>query len=173
MSRQAPFNRKRTLAQARDLMLNELRLLLRLRVLPESEVVISTNVLGLDRREPEDKGVAVYFTLKGRAQVLACDRWDRVADNLYAIGLHIKSLRAQLRYGVGSLEQALGGYLALPAKEPWWKVLGVRESAGVAEIDAAYYRLAPAAHPDHGGSDEAMARLNTARDEGRTAARLR
>src|SRR3546814_20238180 len=31
--------------------------------------------------DPADPGVAVYFPLKGRDTVLACDRWYRAADN--------------------------------------------------------------------------------------------
>ena len=54
-------------------------------------VVSSNLVLNLDgtirasQKEPADPGVAVYFTLKGRDYIMACDRWNRTADNLAAI----------------------------------------------------------------------------------------
>jgi hypothetical protein len=44
------------------------------------------------------------------------------------------------------------------------EVLGVREDAGRAEIDAAYRRLMRRAHPDHGGSTGLASQLNAARD---------
>ncbi len=35
----------------------------------------------------KDHGVAVYFTLNGRAMVMACDRYQRAAANLRSLGL--------------------------------------------------------------------------------------
>mgnify|MGYP000712282402 CR=1 FL=1 len=85
-------------------------------------VVLSTNVEtrldGMprsDRRAPADPGAAVYFRLKGQPRCLACDKWDRVADNIAAIAAHIEAIRAVDRYGVGTLDQAFAGYAALPA----------------------------------------------------------
>lgn len=176
--RTAPFNRKEwngrwsetksvTIAVARDRLQNELDLL------RASSIVLSTNVeLRLDgqprsdRSPPSDPGVALYFKLRGRDTVLACDKWDRVADNIVAIAKHIEALRGIERWGVGSLEQAFAGYQALPAPEQWWQVLGVAANATRDQISAAYREKARAAHPDSGGSDAAMARLNTARDDG-------
>jgi hypothetical protein len=52
------------------------------------QLVISTNIElrrdGLPyagRREPADKGVAVYFDYRKRSMCFACDRWDRIGDN--------------------------------------------------------------------------------------------
>jgi hypothetical protein len=68
------------------------RLFRELDLLSASNCVVSTNVEtradGLprsDRRAPDDPGVAVYFQLHGKDRVLACDKWDRVADNIAAI----------------------------------------------------------------------------------------
>ncbi|WP_347271875.1 J domain-containing protein [Rhizorhabdus histidinilytica] len=159
-----------TIATARDRLQREVDLL------GARDVILSTNVeLRLDgqprsdRGNPVDTGAALYFKLKGRDTVLACDRWDRVADNIIAIAKHIEAIRGMDRWGVGTVEQVFTGYQALPAPEQWWQVLGVSAAAAVDEIDAAYRRLAPAAHPDRGGSDAAMARLNAARDAGRAA----
>ena len=136
--------------------------------------VLSSNVsLRLDGRprsdeEPTDPGVAVYFQFKGKATVLACDRWNRVADNIAAIAAHIDALRRVDRYGVGTLDQAFAGYKALPADSAadWRMVLfGVKDwRGGVEEVQAAYRARARQAHPDAGGSDDAMAHLNRARD---------
>ena len=137
-----------------------------------TDIVLSSNLdLRLDglprsgQANPTDPGAALYFKLKGRDTVLACDRWAKVQDNIFAIAKHIEALRGMDRWGVGTLEQAFAGYQALPAPEQWWDVLGVGCQATTAEIEAAYRRLARAAHPDTGGSDASMSRLNAARDQ--------
>lgn len=165
----ARFSQQRCLPEACAFVLDELR---RLGAEAES-VVVSSNVQPLllvraqrSLAQPADRGVAVYFQLKGRAQVLACDRWDRVEDNLYAVGKHIVAIRAQARYGVGTVQQAFAGYLA-PARPSWWEVLKVPPQADPKEIERAYQREARRLHPDRGGSDDSMARLNAARDEAR------
>lgn len=142
-------------------------------------VILSTNVelnsYGEPRggrREPEDPGVAVYFKLSGKDRVLACDTWDRTADNLASVAAHIECLRGIDRYGVGTLDQAFAGYDALPPpgahnRPPWRKVFGFAPDQTVTEetVAAAYRDLAKQMHPDlQGGSHEAMAMLNEARD---------
>jgi hypothetical protein len=147
-----------------------------LRRLGATRVVVSSNLrLRSDgrpyadqKRMLEDPGVAVYFTLKGAARVLACDKWNSVADNLMAIGKHIEALRAVDRYGVGFLEQAFAGYTALPPAvgHDWRIVLGFRKDELVSPnvVQARYRTLAAKAHPDVGGDPNEMTRLNAARD---------
>lgn len=112
------------------------------------------------RRTPDDPGVAVYFQWKKRDIVFACDRWLSIEDNLWAIVKHIEALRGQERWGVGSLDQAFAGYMALPDPDTrqWWEVLGVDKMAGDGEIRTAYISLARKYHPDTGdnGGDTAM-----------------
>ena len=48
---------------------------------------------------------------------------------------------------------------------PWWKVLEVDPGASEEVINAAYRALAKREHPDHGGSEDRMKRLNLAHDE--------
>ncbi len=127
-------------------------------------LVISSNVtLGAI---PKDKGVCVYFQLKGRPYALPCDKWDRVEDNLWAISKHLESLRLQERWGVGSIERAFAGYLALPApaseEARWWEVLGIAREASPALVTAAFRSKAHLNHPDTGGSTAAMAKINQA-----------
>lgn len=59
----------------------------------------------------------------------------------------------------------------VPEEAPtgWWSVLGIGPDANRQAISVAYRRLAMENHPDHGGSDTAMARINAARDEGLAA----
>ena len=80
------------------------------------------------------------------------------------------ALRAIERYGVGTLDQAFAGYDALPPpgaanRPPWRKVLGIPDDAPLSEdvIQSAYRKRAMELHPDKGGSHDAMAALNDAR----------
>lgn len=154
-----------TIATARERLQRELDLL------GASYPTLSTNVeLRLDgqprsdRRDPDDPGVAVYFRFQGRDIALACDKWDRVADNVAAIAKHIEAMRGMDRWGVGTAAQAFAGYERLAAPEHWTEILGVQRGSGREAINAAYRSKARDAHPDQGGSNDAMARLNAARD---------
>jgi len=150
------------------------RLERQLELLAATAPVLSTNIsLRLDGRprsdeDPKDPGAAVYFRFKGKATVLACDRYLRVADNIAAIANHIDALRRIERYGVGTIEQALAGYKALPADTAadWRAVFGFARDVRVSvdEVQSAYKERARKAHPDRGGSDDAMAHINRARD---------
>lgn len=150
------------------------RLIVELRRLGASNEVLSTNVeMRLDgwprsgQREPEDPGAAVYFSLKGKPCCLACDRWNRVADNIAAIAAHVEAIRAVDRYGVGTMEQAFAGYAQLPAAaEDWRIVLGLPRAGQPTQddIEEAFRREARKHHPDVGGSVDGMARLNRARE---------
>ena len=148
------------------------RLSTELERLGATQEILSTNVPvrldGLPRSgqaEPQDVGAAIYFRLKGKPRCLACDRWDRVADNLAAIAQHIDALRRIDRYGVGTLDQAFAGYAALPpTAEEWWLILDVPRTASREQILSAHRQLAGQHHPDRGGDPTMMARVNRARD---------
>lgn len=138
--------------------------------------ILSTNVItrldGMPRSnqsEPGDPGAAVYFQLKGKPHCLACDTWDRVADNIAAIVRHIDALRRIDRYGVGTMEQAFVGYAALPAQAAsWFVVLEFPESSTSWDaVEDRYFQLAQKHHPDKGDSVETMAKINVARDTAR------
>lgn len=168
--RTAAYQRKnaqfadRSLAKARDFVLDQIRLL------KGRDVIVSTNVQlrndGLPRsgqKAPADPGVAVYFVLNGQPKVLACDKWYTVEDNLWAVGKHIEAIRGQQRWGVGTVDQAFMGYDALPApKTAWWEVLGVERDANLEEIQSAYRQRAKETHPDAGGNREDFERIQTA-----------
>ncbi len=133
------------------------------RLLPANNMVISTNIkLRIDglpysnQRPPNDCGAAVYFQYNGQPIVFACDRWRTVEENLWAIVKHLEALRGQERWGVGNLEQAFAGYMALPAPEGgnWWEVLGVSQTASPDDVRAAYRGLVRQHHPDAGGDPE-------------------
>lgn len=167
--------------QARELTVGaaRLRLIEELERLRAVNVVLSSNVeLRLDgqirsaRGEPADPGVAVYFQRSGKPYVLACDRWDRVADNIAAVAKHIEAMRGMERWAVGELDRIFAGFASLPPpaegnRAPWRSVLGVEPSASLAEAERRYHNMARTAHPDNGGSHEMMALLNAAIAEAR------
>lgn len=153
------------------------RLQVELERLRARDPILSTNLAlrldGLPRADqgnPADPGVAVYFTLKGQARCLACDRYHTVAGNIAALAAHIESLRRIDRHGVGTIDQAFAGYTALPPARTWRDVLKFEPHVVVTldDLEARYRRLAKDAHPDAGGTHGDMAALNAARDQART-----
>lgn len=117
-----------------------------------------------------DPGIAVYFKLKGKPRVLACDRWASAAENMAAIAGHIEAIRAVDRYGVGTLEQAFAGYQALPsAAGSWFVVLEFSEPPKDWDtIERRFYTLVKTHHPDRGGNPDTMAKINAAFDTARS-----
>jgi len=135
--------------------------------------VISTNVRGYEQRgvwrpyslksEPDDTGVACYFGVEDDPICLSCDRWLRVVDNIRAVGLTIAAMRSLERWGAAERRQAFQGFRALPASHHDWRtVLGLSGKPDYQEVRKQYRRLAASAHPDQGGSEHDMARLNLA-----------
>lgn len=152
-----------SIAECTDKIISEVRLM------PGTRCVISSNLrIRLDglpysnQRQPDDSGAAVYFRYNDKPIVFACDRWRKVEENLWAIAKHLEALRGQERWGVGNLEQAFTGYVALPAPEQWWQVLGVSPDASSDQIRAAYRELARQAHPDAGGDHDRFVRIQAA-----------
>ncbi len=138
-------------------------------------VVVSTNIPLKANGEPysdpgrmPDPGAAVYFRLKDKSYCLPCDRWLGVEENLYAIAKHIEAMRGMERWGVGSIEQTFAGFRELPSfageGEDWRTVLGLGNNATPEQVKQAHRLAAIAFHPDKGGSVDAMARINLARD---------
>lgn len=137
-------------------------------------IVISTNIPLRRDGEPradvskvDDPGVAVYFERNGKPLCFACDKYDAVWKNMRAIQRTIEALRGIERWGSSQmLERAFTGFAALPPKSmpSCWDMLGVSCDASEAEVIAAWREKAKTAHPDTGGSHEAMSALNDAKD---------
>lgn len=160
---------KVSFARARDELLAELE---RMGV-PGWFVVISTNVElrrdGLPyagRRPHGSPGVAVYFRLDGEPQVIAIDCWDRVEDNLRAVGKTVEAIRGIDRWGGAAIQrQAFSGFKALPASGDDWRTVlgfGLNDRPPLELLKAQHRRLAREAHPDRGGDPAQMVRLNQA-----------
>lgn len=140
-------------------------------LLKVTDVVLSTNVeVNMrgeprgGRPEPGDPGVALYFRHKGKPIALACDKWDRVADNINAISEHIIALRKIDRYGVGRLEQALAGYQRLlSGRRAWFEVLGFKQPPTSWQvIDDRHKELVRKFHPDRHHDKDALTDINEA-----------
>ena len=115
----------------------------------------------------EDPGVAVYFQLRGRPMVLARDAYQTVADNAWGVLMALTYLRGLERHGGAEMmERSFEGFAALPAPDrtDCFGTLGVRPDASEDEINAAFRERARRAHPDTGGSHDAMSKLAAARD---------
>lgn len=140
------------------------------------DVILSTNIPlrkdGLpyaDFKIPNDRGVAVYFKYKGNQMCFACDRWNRIEDNVMAIGKTIEALRGIDRWGASDMiERAFQGFTALPSpKTKWYEVLEVSPTATEDEVKRARNRLAMKYHPDTGNAPDSsmMMKVNQAFEE--------
>jgi len=134
-----------------------------------SNVVVTSNVAGIAFEPPKDTGVAVWFDWEGAQRCIAVDRYPKVEDNLQAIHHIIEARRTEMRHGgLHIVRQTFKGFVALPAPEgakPWREVLGLSGPVTADHVKNAYREKAKAAHPDAGGSKEAMSLLTRARDE--------
>lgn len=155
------------------------------------QIVVSTNrplrndgEFYANSSEPDDPAVAVYFTLKGRPMCFACDRWRKMAENIWAIVKTIEALRGIDRWGVGeAMERAFTGFEALPPPEAiqgarqqsWWDILGIPRESKAEEIRARRIELAKRFHPDAGTepSHEKMTAVNGATEDGLREKRTR
>jgi len=142
-----------------------------------TDLVISTNIaLRRDslplaaQRQPDDVGVAIYFTYKKRQMCFACDRWNKIEDNMQAIAKTIDALRGVARWGTGDMmEAAFTGFTALPTPETvstHWRAVMCFHPDDAVNLETAqrrYRELSSSRHPDKsGGSHDAMAALNLA-----------
>lgn len=136
-----------------------------------TDIILSSNVT-LGAHRPHDPGVAAWFRWAGESICIPVDRYASVEENLQAIHHVIEARRTELRHGTLHLVKAtMAGFKALPppagakARRPWTEVLGIAPNASKDAIEAAYRERAKKAHPDAGGSTDAMAELNRAKQE--------
>ncbi len=161
------------LAYARDSLLLEIR-----RLNGDNPVITSDLPVRIDglpyadgRGRGSDPGVAVYWlqAVKGRfvERVMACDRWDSHGGNMRAIALSIEALRGLDRWGGSSIvERAFQSFAALPPASAGmaagdWRIIFPGCST-FDDVKLSFRRQAGVDHPDCGGSEAAMARLNAA-----------
>jgi len=132
--------------------------------------------------------VRISFTKNGVPMSFFFGGWVETEQNVYMIALTLKALRAVERYGCAQAGEQYRGWSALPpgggiAAAEW---SSVEEAAkflctvawgphadtrnvvpGVASgpmLDEVYRRAAKKAHPDVGGSNDLMSKVNRAKD---------
>lgn len=146
-----------SIARASDELFNELRLL------GGSNIVISTNLQQKMRGDGfysnqivNDTGIAIYLTIKGQAKVMACDKWDKVEHNIWALSLSVKAIRGLERWGGSEfLDGLFTGFTALPAAGATMQTTSYFDGIQTVEaLKIRYHELARKYHPDHGGDVE-------------------
>lgn len=168
------YRYRMSFAAARDELLEELRLLTG----DTGNVVISTNVPvkhnGLPYsptngiKEPSDPGVSCYWwDYEAKVdRVIACDAWQLVRENMRAVAMAIDALRMLQRCKASEiLDRAFRGFVALTdGNEPWWIVFGFESGNNHTkeEIQTKFKELALIHHPDRGGDQTNMSRINKA-----------
>lgn len=154
-SRFGSSQNKPSIAYASDIILAELK-----RLTGSSEdIIISSNLKYKNngvpysgQKEPTDQGVAVYFMMEKEQIVIACDSFDKIGCNLYAIGKTIEAMRSIDRWGCSELlKRAFTGFKALPmpAQQNWWEVLKCSEASDVVIVKSCYRQLVKKYHPDN------------------------
>lgn len=109
-----------------------------------------------------DPRVFVTFDLDGRQYNIATDRYLEPWQNLAGIAEYIKAIRAQERNGIFTAEEMMSSFAALPPTNDWFS-----GCTTIAAAQAIYRDLAKANHPDVGGDEATMARINNAFEQAR------
>lgn len=146
-----------------------------LRLMCAKNVVISTNITlkqngdpYANQSEPQDRGVAVYFTYNNQQLCFACDRWWKVKDNLQAVRKTIEALRGIKRWGTGDMVQAaFTGFKQIENVTGWRLTLMLTNNCTLEQAEQNYRALAQRFHPDKGGDPKKMSELNLAIQEAR------
>jgi hypothetical protein len=122
-------------------------------------LIISSNLeLRLDgnprsnQKQPDDRGVAIFFKRSKQDMALACDIYTTVEDNLWALCRTLDALRQIERDGSPSLiNRAFKGFAALPDPntKKWFEVLNLPETASNDDVKRSYFNLARQYHPDN------------------------
>ncbi len=149
---------KHSCSKAGDYLLTELN------KLGAKNCVISSNLQQRTRgdgfyanQKVDDAGVVVYFGLKGKSKAMACDKWDKVEHNLWALYLSVSSIRGLERWGGSKLLDGLfTGFEALPDYSQ-----GINYFTGLSKEEARikYLKLAKELHPDAGGNNYEFAEM--------------
>ncbi len=111
----------------------------------------------------------------GHTIQLKMDTAQRAIDNIQQLRLGLEEMRMIYQRGLENMVRTAYMQLAAPEmqRDPY-EVLGVRPDTAIEDIEALYTIKAKRAHPDVGGSEDAMKELNSAieriRDERKEAA---
>lgn len=148
-------------------------------LLEATDLIVSTNIpvrksdggfyADMINKKIEDPGVAIYFKHKKMDRSMCCDQYERVWENIYALGKGLEALRGIERWGISEfLDRAFTGFPALPEtviinQKSIWKILGLQEMPDHhMQIRLAYKKKAMELHPDKTGSSERFIELQEA-----------
>lgn len=122
------------------------------------------------RHRIDDPAVAIYFTRKDQQLVMAQDKFAKIEDNMRSVAIALEAIARMDRHGGGKmLDRAFTGFVAITDRSDFRAVLKIDPGDDLREAERSFKKLAMLAHPDHGGSESAMAELNTAMDAARAS----
>lgn len=138
-------------------------LVLELQRLGAKDIIISSNLkTKIDggfyamQGRIEDNGIVVYFKLKNNPKAMACDKWDMIEHNIWALVQSVKAIRGLERWGGSDfLDGLFTGFTALPSPEMMnnnKQYFSGYESKE--EAKEKYRQLCKELHPDMGGDVE-------------------
>lgn len=115
------------------------------------------------RQTEEDRTVTLTYQKDGRPVTLKMGKQARAVDNLRVLYLAVEAMRLNEKRGLGEVIQE--AYLQLAGPEPAidpYELLGIRPDAPLEVAEAAWKVKMKTVHPDAGGSEEQVKRLNAA-----------
>jgi hypothetical protein len=115
------------------------------------------------RQTEEDRTVHLTYHKDGRPVKLTMGKQARAVDNLRVLYLAVEAMRMNEKRGLGEVIQ--DAYLQLAGPEPTidpYQLLGIRPDASIEFAEAAWKFMMKSAHPDAGGSEEQVKKLNAA-----------
>ena len=135
-----------------------------LSLLSGTDIVISSNLktkvdggFYANQDRLEDSGICVYLKLKGEEKCFACDQWDIVADNIWALKLNVAAIRGMERWGGSNFMDGLfTGFRALPDPNDviTTSVQYFTDCTDKEQVRQRYKKLAKELHPDVGGDEK-------------------
>lgn len=159
-------------------------LLTELRQLKAKDIVIEAGFRDSDIRldgwpranapQPKDPGIRIAFESKHGPMVYQCDRYDGWQENVRAIALGLKALRAVDRYGITGNAEQYTGFRAIEAPRTFTGFATVDDalsflrqkselsSANDVALKTLVRIVARKCHPDHGGTNDAWTRFDEA-----------
>lgn len=130
-----------------------------------------SNGLPKHNANPNDPGFVLRWSKDGEQFAVACDAYSRLRDNVRSVYLwvHETRMRGQRPVRTGDTEFAAarlpaGDEEPVVAQEPPHEILEVAPDADEGVVQAAWRSKVKQAHPDSGGSQEELQRINAAKE---------
>lgn len=143
---------KPTIAKATDKLMHEMNLMGADGIIISSNMKLKKDGLPYSRQgRIDDMGIAAYFTFKDKQNVLACDIYDQMGCNLWAISKTVEAMRGIERWGCSEvLERTFSGFKALSESSGNGKPEYFAGCNSEKDIKYRFRELAKKYHPDTG-----------------------